>query len=89
MRLQFMNPLWVVGGSATGLLVCNGPMLGYTFGVFLKPIMADMHWDRGAAPFGLAFGELIGALYVVPLGWMMDRDRIRIRAEPAQQTPPR
>jgi hypothetical protein len=35
--------LWAVGGSATGLLVCNGPMLGYTFGVFLKPIMADMH----------------------------------------------
>ena len=72
----------MVGGSATGLLVCNGPMLGDTFGVVLRPIMADMHWDRGTAPFALAFGEPIGAL----LGWMMDRDRIRIRAGCANAT---
>ena len=41
MRLKFTNPWWIVVGAVTGLFVCNGPVLGFTFGVFLKPIMAD------------------------------------------------
>jgi hypothetical protein len=41
MGLKFTNPWWVVVGAVTGLFVCNGPVLGFTFGVFLKPIMAD------------------------------------------------
>jgi hypothetical protein len=53
MKIQIKNPWWVVVGSVTGLFVCNGPVLAYTFGVFLKPIMADMHWDRGTASFAL------------------------------------
>src|SRR5580700_5793478 len=82
MRLHFKNPWWVVFGSVTGLLVCNGPVLGYTFGVFLKPIMADMHWDRGTASFALSFGEILGALVVPVLGLMMDRWSIRRVALP-------
>jgi hypothetical protein len=48
MRLSFTNPWWVVVGAVGGLVVCNGPVLGFTFGVFLKPIMADM--DGSGAP---------------------------------------
>jgi hypothetical protein len=48
MGLKFTNPWWVVVGAVTGLFVCNGPVLGFTFGVFLKPIMADTGWS--AAP---------------------------------------
>jgi predicted MFS family arabinose efflux permease len=82
MRVSFKNPWWVVVGSVTGLFVCNGPVLAYTFGVFLKPIMADMHWDRGTASFALAFGEFLGAMAVPELGWMMDRWSIRRVALP-------
>jgi predicted MFS family arabinose efflux permease len=82
MNLRFKNPWWVVVGSVTGLLVCNGPVLGYTFGVFLKPLMADMGWDRGTASFAMAFGEVFGALSVPALGWMMDRWSIRKVALP-------
>ena len=82
MRLDFKNPWWVVVGSVTGLLVCNGPVLAYTFGVFLKPIMADMHWDRGTASFALAFGEFLGAMTVPVLGVLMDRWGIRRVALP-------
>jgi len=82
MQFQFKNPWWVVFGAVTGLLVCNGPVLGYTFGVFLKPIMADMGWDRGTASFSMAFGEVLGALSVPVLGWMMDRWSIRKVALP-------
>src|SRR5215471_12465133 len=82
MRLNFTNPWWVVVGAVGGLTVCNGPVLGYTFGVFLKPIMADMGWQRGTASFALAFGEVLGALTVPTLGWMMDRWSIRRVALP-------
>ena len=82
MQIRFKNPWWVVAGAVTGLLVCNGPVLGYTFGVFLKPIMADMHWDRGTASFAMAFPELFAAATVPVLGWMMDRWTIRRVALP-------
>jgi len=44
MGVRFTNPWWVVVGAVNGLFVCNGPVLGFTFGVFLKPIMTDMGW---------------------------------------------
>lgn len=82
MRPSFKNPWWVVVGAVTGLIVCNGPVLAFTFGVFLKPIMADMGWQRGTASFALAFGELFGAVTVPVLGLMMDRWSIRRVALP-------
>jgi MFS family permease len=81
-RFAFRNPWWVVAGSVTGLFVCNGPVLNFTFGVFLKPLMADMGWQRGTASFALAFGELLGALTVPILGLLMDRWSIRRVALP-------
>jgi MFS family permease len=80
--VRFKNPWWVVFGAVTGLIVCNGPVLAFTFGVFLKPIMADMGWQRGTASFALAFGELFGAVTVPVLGLMMDRWSIRRVALP-------
>jgi putative Ca2+/H+ antiporter (TMEM165/GDT1 family) len=50
-RSKFTNPWWVVVGAVAGLFVCNGPVLGFTFGVFLKPIIADTGWQRGSASF--------------------------------------
>lgn len=82
MGIKFTNPWWVVVGAVTGLLVCNGPVLTYTFGVFLKPIMADMGWQRGTASFAMAVGGVVSALAVPVLGWMMDRWSIRRVALP-------
>jgi MFS family permease len=82
MRSGFRNPWWVVIGSVAGLIVCNGPILNYSFGVFLKPIMADMGWDRGTASSAMSFGEFFGAAMVPVLGWMMDRWGIRRVALP-------
>src|ERR1700749_681518 len=83
MRVHFKNT--GVGGvtdADPGLIVCNGPVLPFTFGVFLKPIMADMGWQRGTASFALSFGELFGAVTVPVLGLMMDRWSIRRVALP-------
>ena len=77
MGLKFTNPWWVVVGAVTGLFVCNGPVLGFTFGVFLKPIMAETGWHRSTASFALSVGGILGAIAVPILGRMMDRWSIR------------
>src|SRR5271155_3866248 len=82
MGLRFSNPWWVVVGAVTGLFVCNGPVLAFTFGVFLKPIMADMGWQRGTASFALSFGEFLAAFSVPILGRMVDPWTIRKVALP-------
>ena len=82
MRRKFTNPWWVVFGAVTGLLVCNGPVLGFTFGVFLKPLSEDMGWHRGATSFALSFGGILSAIAVPFLGIMMDRWGIRRVALP-------
>lgn len=82
MRLRFTNPWWVVTGAVTGLFVCNGPVLGFTFGVFLKPIMADTGWSRGTVSFALSVGGIFSAIAVPILGRMMDRWSIRRVALP-------
>jgi len=82
MRLSFTNPWWVVVGAVGGLVVCNGPVLAFTFGVFLKPIMTEMSWQRGTASFALSAGGICSALMVPVLGRMMDRWSIRKVALP-------
>jgi MFS family permease len=82
MALKFTNPWWVVGGAVAGLFVCNGPVLSFTFGVFLKPIMADTGWPRSSVSFALSVGGIFSALAVPVLGHMMDRWSIRRVALP-------
>jgi predicted MFS family arabinose efflux permease len=82
MRVRFTNPWWVVAGAVIGLFVCNGPVLAFTFGVFLKPIMADTGWQRGSVSFALSVGGVFSAIAVPILGRMMDRWSIRRVALP-------
>jgi predicted MFS family arabinose efflux permease len=79
---RFRNPWWVVFGAVMGLLVCNGPVLAYTFGIFLKPISADMGWQRGETSFALSIGSFVGSMAVPFLGILMDRWSIRAVALP-------
>ena len=79
---KFTNPWCVVVGAVLGLLVCNGPVLGFTFGVFLKPLGHDMGWHRGATSFALSAGGILSAIAVPIIGGMMDRWRIRRVALP-------
>jgi hypothetical protein len=54
-----------------------------SYGVFLKPIMADMGWDRGTASFALSAGTFYSAFVFPVFGRMMDRRTIRAVALPA------
>ena len=83
--ISFKNPWWVVVGAVVGLFVCNGPVLAFTFGVFLKPLMADMGWDRAQASFALSFGGIFSAVMVPAFGFLMDRWSIRKVALPGKR----
>jgi predicted MFS family arabinose efflux permease len=74
---RFANPWRVVAGAVAGLTVCNGPVLFLTSGVLLKPIAADMHWQRSTVSFALSLAAFVSALATPALGRMMDRSGIR------------
>jgi predicted MFS family arabinose efflux permease len=79
---RFASPWRVVAGAVAGLTVCNGPVLFFTSGVFLKPIAADMHWQRSTVSFALSLATLLSALATPALGRMMDRSGIRALSLP-------
>ncbi len=79
---KFKNPWLVVAGAIAGLFVSNGPVLTFTFGIFLKPLTADMGWSRAEASFALSIGGVSASLLVPVLGRMMDRWGIRRVALP-------
>jgi predicted MFS family arabinose efflux permease len=79
---RIANRWWVVAGAVAGLTVCNGPVLLFTSGVFLKPIAADMQWPRSIVSFALSLAAFISALSTPILGRMMDRWGIRAIALP-------
>ena len=74
---RFANPWWVVAGAVAGLTVCNGPVLFFTSGVFLKPIAVDMQWQRSTVSFALSLATFLSAVATPFLGRMMDRWGIR------------
>jgi predicted MFS family arabinose efflux permease len=78
----FTNRWSVVVGAVAGLTVCNGPVLLFTSGVFLKPIAADMQWRRSTVSFALSLAAFTSALATPILGRMMDRWGIRTVALP-------
>ena len=72
-----VNPWRVVAGAVVGLTVCNGPVLFFTSGVFLKPIAADMQWQRSTVSFALSLATFLSAVATPILGRIMDRWGVR------------
>src|SRR5437868_3409960 len=73
----FKNPWWVVFGCALAQVVGQGPMMQFTFGVFLKPVVAEFHSSRGAASLALTVGMATTALSVPFTGRLLDRIGVR------------
>ena len=73
----FRNPWWVVFGSTLGLIVGNGPITLFTFGVFLKPIVATFGWNRGTVASAVTVSQALGALATPFVGRMVDRWGVR------------
>jgi MFS family permease len=67
------NPWSVVVGSTFALVVCNGPVVAFTFGLFLKPISQEFGWNRGAMSAASAVASLMIAITVPFAGILVDR----------------
>lgn len=72
--MNFSNRPWlVVAGSTLALTVGNGPVMQFTFGVFLKPLTAAFGIDRGLGSLALTTGLLATALSLPFAGRLADR----------------
>jgi MFS family permease len=81
--MKVINRWWVVVGSVFGLTVGNGPIMQFTFGIFLLPITREYGWSRSAASSALVAGLALTALCVPLAGRLIDRYGIRAVTLPA------
>jgi MFS family permease len=71
------SPWWVVLGATLGLMVANGPIVFFTFGLFLGPITSEFGWDRATFSSSLLVGHTLAAIAYPFMGRLIDRYGIR------------
>jgi MFS family permease len=78
-----ITPWLVVLGSMLALIVGNGPIILFTFGVLLQPISAEFHWPRSALASAVVVSHVTGGMMMPFMGTLMDRVGVRVVALPA------
>lgn len=71
------NRWWVVVATVLGLIVGAGPINVFAFGVFLKPITAELGVSRGLFSSALTLHATVAAIMCPIYGWMIDRWGVR------------
>lgn len=71
------NPWWIVIGAVIGLMVGNGPVMQFSFGIFVKPVSQALQVERGTLSAALMTGLLMTALMTPVVGRLVDRYGIR------------
>ena len=59
------------------LVFSTGPLIQFTFGVFLKPVAAELHADRGQASLALLVALGLSGLLTPVAGNLVDRFGLR------------
>ena len=77
------NPWWVVLGALLGLIVGNGPVMQFTFGIFIKPITEEFGSDRGTISLAILVGLGLTGITTPLVGRLIDRFGIRKVTLPA------
>ncbi|MBV8849506.1 MAG: MFS transporter [Methylobacteriaceae bacterium] len=77
------RPWLVVFGSVLALIVCNGPMILFPFGVLVGPIAAEFGWPRATLASAVVVSHATGALAMPFVGGMVDRFGVQRVALPA------
>ena len=73
MRGIFANRWWIVFATVCGLIVGGGAVNVFAFGVFLKPITADLGVGRAMFSSALTMHATQAALACPAIGWLIDR----------------
>ncbi|HYS63327.1 MAG TPA: hypothetical protein VEN30_05815 [Paraburkholderia sp.] len=63
----------VVAGAGLNMLVNTGPVLLFSFGVFVKPIIAETGWSRTSINSAVLYGQILLALCGPLTGLAVDR----------------
>jgi MFS family permease len=58
-------------------MVGNGHIVFFTFGLFLKPVTSEFHWDRATFSMSLLVGHTLAALAFPFIGRSIDRYGVR------------
>ena len=66
-----------MAATVLGLIVGAGPINVFTFGVFLKPITAELGIGRATLSSALTLHAAVAALMCPVFGWMIDRWGVR------------
>ncbi len=74
---------FVVFGSTLALIVGNGPIILFTFGVLLQPISAEFGWPRGSLAAAVVTSHITGAVMMPFVGILVDRFGVKRVALPA------
>ena len=72
-KSRFASPWWVVLGAMLGLTVANGPVVFFTFGLFLGPITTEFGWNRATFSSSLLVGHTLAAFAYPFMGRAIDR----------------
>jgi MFS family permease len=64
---------WIVAVCSLGLFLSTGTIVVLSFGVFLKPLIQDLHTGRAAVSFAFTVHNLTGALCIPLVGRFIDR----------------
>jgi MFS family permease len=71
------SPWWISVGSCLALIVVNGSICVFSFGVFIKPLETEFGWDRALISFGLTLCALCSAISLPIAGGLMDKFGVR------------
>ena len=80
--MKSRNPWWVVFAAVMGLIVGNGPLMQFSFGVFLKPLTEEFHSDRATISAAVLAGLVLTGLFTPFAGRLVDRHGVRAVALP-------
>src|ERR1051325_8920556 len=69
----FANRWWIVFATVCGLIVGGGAVNVFAFGVFLKPITAELGVGRATFSSALTLHSTLSALSCPVIGWLVDR----------------
>ena len=76
-RTRDRSPWWLVLGSALALIVGTGPVIQFSFAVFMKPLAVGLNANRGTLALAPAIGLLAMGLATPLFGWLADRYGVR------------
>jgi predicted MFS family arabinose efflux permease len=74
---RFRNPWWVVLAAVLGNLVGSGPLLQFSFGVFVKPLSQAFATDRATVSLAILVGFVVTGLCTPMAGRLVDKRGVR------------